>query len=563
VLQFVFCLFNNCENIEFNHIYLYDSLGRIKSNVNPLYCYIDDGSSSESSDSKVLTINKYYKNGSNLVSSTVEKLNTFPHNSVAFSNQLVYNEYSYDNLENVTKVNQTGIYFYKNSENKLYNTNLTPYTKEYEYDSFNRLVKEITEVDNENISTIIYKYNDLGYLSKVLKDEALQKEFIYDNGRLVKYNKYGLTYDIMYDNYGNMLTSYNHDYTYNNSNKLSKVYLIDSKKTIENKYNYQGIRCEKIIKDKDGNIENKIKYYLDDKKIHREDRLDRNNNIINTIRYYYDINGICGLRYNNKNYTLIKDELGNISRIMYQGILVAEYRYDAWGDSTIKYYSTDTDEKEAANINPFRYKGYYWDRETNLYYCNYRYYSPEICRWISPDSIEYLDYEGLSGIDLYCYCNNNPVIGYDPDGHFTLLGLIISFVVSVAFEVVEDAMDGELFTDDSHDWKDYLGAGVSGLFGGLGGGLGAQAVFSVAGGFADAAISGDLAENGFWNTMGSIGTSTIASIGVGSLSKYFCSKIKVNSLNKLTNNFANRNLSDMGINVKMGSNIVKNGGWFF
>jgi len=51
---------------------------------------------------------------------------------------------------------------------------------------------------------------------------------------------------------------------------------------------------------------------------------------------------------------------------MYHGRLVAEYNYDAWGNSTIKYYSTDIDEKEAANINPFRYKGYYYDDESSF-----------------------------------------------------------------------------------------------------------------------------------------------------------------------------------------------------
>ena len=55
------------------------------------------------------------------------------------------------------------------------------------------------------------------------------------------------------------------------------------------------------------------------------------------------------------------------------------------------------------------YKGYYYDVETKVYYCNSRYYSPELCRWISPDSIEYLDPESINGLNLYVYCNNDPV----------------------------------------------------------------------------------------------------------------------------------------------------------
>ena len=55
--------------------------------------------------------------------------------------------------------------------------------------------------------------------------------------------------------------------------------------------------------------------------------------------------------------------------------------------------------------------------ETQLFYCNSRYYSPELCRWISPDSIEYLDPESINGLNLYCYCMNNPIMYADPSGH--------------------------------------------------------------------------------------------------------------------------------------------------
>ena len=44
-----------------------------------------------------------------------------------------------------------------------------------------------------------------------------------------------------------------------------------------------------------------------------------------------------------------------------------------------------------------------------MYYCNSRYYAPELCRFISPDSIEYLDLESINGLNLYAYCGNDPV----------------------------------------------------------------------------------------------------------------------------------------------------------
>ena len=164
---------------------------------------------------------------------------------------------------------------------------------------------------------------------------------------------------------------------------------------------------------------------------------------------------------------------------------------------------------------------------------------------------------------------------FDPSGHFTIASMLISIGVSLLFEVLEDAIDGGL-GDGSHDWKDYLGAGISGFFGGLspvGGTLlkqiGSQLVFSLAGGFADAAISGDLIENGFWNTMGSIAVSTMVSMGAGTLSKYLGSKIKASTLRSLgSNNAANKVLGRMGIAGKIGgktnsalASMIRNSNW--
>ena len=70
-----------------------------------------------------------------------------------------------------------------------------------------------------------------------------------------------------------------------------------------------------------------------------------------------------------------------------------------------------------ATLNPFRYRSYYFDEETGLYYLQSRYYDPELGRFISADSIAYLDPETLGGLNLYAYCGNNPVMGIDPDGN--------------------------------------------------------------------------------------------------------------------------------------------------
>ena len=60
-------------------------------------------------------------------------------------------------------------------------------------------------------------------------------------------------------------------------------------------------------------------------------------------------------------------------------------------------------------INPFRYKGYYYDEETKLYYLTSRYYDPEVGRFITPVSINCLDPKSITGLNLYAYCVNDPM----------------------------------------------------------------------------------------------------------------------------------------------------------
>jgi hypothetical protein len=122
--------------------------------------------------------------------------------------------------------------------------------------------------------------------------------------------------------------------------------------------------------------------------------------------------------------------------------------------------------------------------------------------------------------------------------------------------MIDDGKDGALF-EGSHDWKDYLGAGIAGALGGLGGGLAAQAFCAFAGGFADAALSGDLEDKGFWYTVDGILFSSVISFGIGAAANRLASGIKASSLKKLTNNVANRKLKAMGATIKIGSHAAK------
>lgn len=86
--------------------------------------------------------------------------------------------------------------------------------------------------------------------------------------------------------------------------------------------------------------------------------------------------------------------------------MVAKYLYDAWGSCTV---SSETTNYTVANANPIRYRGYYYDDDTGLYYCNARYYSPKWRRFISPDDTSNLNPECVNGLNLYCYCDNDPI----------------------------------------------------------------------------------------------------------------------------------------------------------
>ena len=79
----------------------------------------------------------------------------------------------------------------------------------------------------------------------------------------------------------------------------------------------------------------------------------------------------------------------------------------------ISYASEDV--KALDNLNPFRYRSYYYDTETGLYYLKSRYYDPAVGRWINKDNptIAMLGQSYLNGLNLYAYCFNNPVMYVD------------------------------------------------------------------------------------------------------------------------------------------------------
>ena len=108
------------------------------------------------------------------------------------------------------------------------------------------------------------------------------------------------------------------------------------------------------------------------------------------------------------------------------------YEYDAWGNVVSIGGNADI-----ANLNPIRYRGYYYDTETGFYYLNSRYYDPEICRFVNADGYVSTG-QGLLGNNMFAYCLNNPVSYIDPDGE-AIAGAVSGGLIALA-EIVLPAL---------------------------------------------------------------------------------------------------------------------------
>ena len=142
------------------------------------------------------------------------------------------------------------------------------------------------------------------------------------------------------------------------------------------------------------------------------------------IYYLYDTLGnLSAIRYADGTvdhlYYAVCNSRGDVEAFYNgSGTLRARYIYDSWGN-VIKAVDGNgkeiTDKNSVAYINPIRYRGYYFDSETGLYYLNSRYYDPQVGRFINADGLVSTG-QGVLGNNMFAYCNNNPVNNVDPTG---------------------------------------------------------------------------------------------------------------------------------------------------
>ena len=235
------------------------------------------------------------------------------------------------------------------------------------------------------------------------------------------------------------------------------------------KYDVDGLRLEKTA----GGVTTQYQYVngqlLGEK---------RSNGVV--LRYTYDALGVLsGIQYKNAagvttNYIVRCTLSGDVDQIYdTKGSLVARYIYDTWGNTlsvTDASGKAITDPLHIANINPIRYRGYYYDAETGLYYLQSRYYDTTTRRFLNADEILGANSD-INALNLYAYCGNNPVVREDDKGNAWFASMFVGVITQYVGDVVGNVLEGksgvEIFWPTSSPGE-YIAAGVTALIPGTG-----------------------------------------------------------------------------------------------
>ena len=161
------------------------------------------------------------------------------------------------------------------------------------------------------------------------------------------------------------------------------------------------------------------------------------NGVTETHNFFYDNTGKpYAMQVNGTTYYYITNLQGDVMGLVdTSGNSVASYTYDPYGKVL-------TATGALAEKNPLRYRGYYYDSESGLYYLQSRYYDPATRRFINADSYAGTG-QGLIGYNMYAYCNNNAVNYKDSLGNEAVTITVVTiagaaFVVAVLAAVVKD-----------------------------------------------------------------------------------------------------------------------------
>ena len=219
-----------------------------------------------------------------------------------------------------------------------------------------------------------------------------------------------------YDAIGNMLTRGNTTYSWTLGRKLAAV---DNGRKIQYFYDHTGSRTKKIV---DGVA---TEYRM------AGDLLMSETTNGQTLWFTYDSNAnLFSMVTGGKHYFYQRNLQNDIIALVDEsGDTVVNYTYDSWG----KVLSITGSRKDTiGQLNPFRYRGYYYDKETGMYYLKNRYYDPELRRFICADGVM-ISSENIDTYNLYVYCGNNSINYCDPSGHFleSIINGIRDFVQNI------------------------------------------------------------------------------------------------------------------------------------
>ena len=344
-------------------------------------------------------------------------------------------EYAYDAWGNVSKATENG----------------SADSHTYTYDAQGQLTREY---DPDKKLYLGYQYDAGGNLTEVRSYPAgaeggpegtgtVLKTFAYGStwkDQLASVTMDGKTRNFTYDANGNLLNGGKYTYSWTKGSLLEKV----TGDGLEAVYTYDasGIRTSKKVNGTTTEYLTAGGSVLSEKK----------NGVWQ--HYLYDGSGqLMAIRYKGADYYYIRDGLMTITGLVdANGAAVVNYRYDSWGRLL---GITGSLAETLGKDNPYRFKGYYYDEETGMYYLKSRYYQPEICRFISADDISIMLDNPMSLWDknLYVYGDNDPVNKKDDDGEiaqFVAMG-IIGAVTNVGISFIASKVTGQ-----DYGWKDAV-----------------------------------------------------------------------------------------------------------
>ena len=204
--------------------------------------------------------------------------------------------------------------------------------------------------------------------------------------------------------------------TFDGFGRLTKVERISAGVRSVSAYLYNGdnLRVSKTVQKSSNGYKKEVTNYL----------YDRQNVILETdannkvkTRYVKGINYIASVNAENKTYYFLFNGHGDVVQTVDKtGEIQNHYDYDIWGNPTLTVELVEC---------AIRYAGEFYDSETGLYYLKSRYYNSAIARFISEDSYTGEIEDPLS-LNLYTYCENDPISYTDPNGHWIVDALFLA-----------------------------------------------------------------------------------------------------------------------------------------